>query len=101
MILAIHLHLVPKLRVSATMPPLPLHAIIAWSRTTLPLPFITLAARKQPNLSGSNATRIYCSITEQTEMFMNTVSLSSHMCHRITWYKFSDISDNPAPSIII
>jgi hypothetical protein len=64
MILAIHLHLVLRLRMSATIPLLLPHTSMAWTGTMLPLAYTTHAAKKQPILYGSSATRIYCSVTE-------------------------------------
>ena len=54
---------------SGTIPLLLPHTITAWTGTMLPLAYTTHAAKKQPILYGSSATRIYCSVTEQTEMF--------------------------------
>jgi len=65
MILAIHLHLVLRLRMSATIPLLLPHTVMAWAGTMLPLPYTTHAAKKQPILHGSSATRIYCSVTNK------------------------------------
>jgi hypothetical protein len=53
----------------------PLHALMTCTGTMLPLPF-AIHARKQPKLSGSSPTRMYCSVTEQNEMFINTVHCS-------------------------
>ena len=79
MILAIHLHLVLRLRKSATIALLLPDTLMVWTGTMLPFTYTTHAAKKQPILYGSTATRIYCSGTEQTEMFMNIVLLSSQM----------------------
>ena len=62
---------------SATIPLLLPHTVMAWTGTMLPVAYTTHAAKKQPILYGSSATRIHCSVTEQTEMFMNAVLLSS------------------------
>jgi len=64
---------------SATIPLLLPHTLMVRTGTMLPLAYTTHAAKKQPILYISSATRIHCSVTEQTETFMNTVLLSSQM----------------------